>query len=125
VGAELADRLAGAGVSCTVIDHDETAFLHLPPEFGGSTVLGHGLDEEILKKAGTETAQVFVVATADDNFNLMAAQLVKARFKVPKILVRVYDPDKAELFAGLDLMTYCPTKETALAMERMILGEKK
>ena len=123
VGSELAGRLAGANVSCVVLDAAEDAFLHLPEEFAGTTMAGDGADEETLRRTGIEDAEVFVVATPDDNFNLMVAQLVKARFKVPKIIVRVYDPDKAELFSSLDLMTYCPTKETATAMQRMILGE--
>lgn len=123
VGSELATRLASAGLEVTVLDRGEDAFRQLPEDFAGSTVTGDGLDDESLKRAGIEKAQVFVAATAEDNFNLMAGQLVKARFKVPKIIVRVYDPDKAALFGGLDISTYCPTKETATAMERMITGE--
>jgi trk system potassium uptake protein TrkA len=123
MGAELSGRLAAGGVECVVIDRDESAFLLLPEEFGGTTMAGNGLDAEVLRRAGVEKSEVFVAATANDNFNLMVAQLVKARFRVPKLLVRVYDPDKAALFADLDLETYCPTKETATAMERIILGE--
>ena len=124
VGSELAARLAKDGVEVTVLDRDEDAFLQLPEDFGGKTVIGEGLDEDVLRRAGVEGARVMVLATADDNYNLMAAQLVRARFKVPKLLVRVYDTDKAALYAGLGLTPYCPTGETAMAMERIISAEK-
>ncbi len=125
VGSELAVRLAAAGLEVTVLDRGEDAFRQLPEDFAGTTVRGDGMDEESLKQAGIEKAQVFVAATAEDNYNLMAGQLVRAKFGVAKIIVRVYDPDKAALFAGLNIETYCPTKETATAMERMILAGGK
>ncbi len=121
MGAELATRLAAAGVECVVLDRDEDSFRQLPPEFAGRTVQGEGTDEDALRQAGVEQAGVFVVATAEDNYNLMVAQLVHQRFKVPRIIVRVYDTEKAALFEGLGLRTYCPTKETAVVMERMIV----
>jgi len=125
VGSELATALARQGIELAILDRDEDAFLQLPEDFSGATIVGDGLDEEVLRRAGIEDAGVFVVATAEDNFNLMVAQFVKMKFKVPKIMVRVYDPDKAALFAGLDLRTYCPTKETATAIERMITAARK
>jgi len=125
VGSELATALAMQGMDLAILDRDEDAFLQLPEDFAGATVVGDGLDEEALRRAGIEEAGIFVVATAEDNYNLMVAQFVKMKFKVSKIIVRVYDPDKAALFADLSLQTYCPTKETAIAIERLIKGEGK
>ena len=109
LGARLADTLDREGHSVTIIDVDSTAFRRLNPSFSGSTVIGTGIDEDILLTAGTDTADVFIAATNGDNRNIMAAQVCQKIFRVPRVVCRIYDPVRADTYQRLGLSTVCPT----------------
>lgn len=123
VGALLASQLASRGDEVSVVDQDVGAFKRLAKECKGQSILGIGIDEEALKKAEIEKAEAFIAVTNDDNTNLMAAQLVREKFKTPKILLRVYDAKKARAFNELGLNIICPTIDTAEKIEKF-LSEK-
>jgi trk system potassium uptake protein TrkA len=110
VGARLAGLLAAEGHKVTVLDTDAYSFRRLPPDFGGTALLGNGLDEDALKKAGIQEADAFVAVTQGDNRNIMAAQIAKHIFNVPRVLCRIYDPLRQELYETLGLETISPTK---------------
>lgn len=110
VGARLAGLLADDGHNVTILDTDAYSFRRLPSDFGGTALLGNGLDEDALKKAGIEEADAFIAVTQGDNRNLMAAQIAKHIFNVPKVLCRIYDPLRQELYETLGLETISPTK---------------
>jgi trk system potassium uptake protein TrkA len=120
VGSTLARSLDGAGHSITVIDRRESQFRRLGSEFGGETVLGTGIDEDVLRKAGIEEASVFVAVTNGDNTNIMASQIAREVFRVPHVVTRIYDPVRDELFRGLGLDTICPTSTVSGMIERRI-----
>ncbi|GAI46231.1 unnamed protein product [marine sediment metagenome] len=103
VGAQLAGLLATDGHTVTVLDTDGYSFRRLPPDFSGTTLLGNGLDEEALKRAGIEEADAFVAVTQGDNRNVMAAQIAKHIFNVPKVVCRIYDPLRRDLYDTLGL----------------------
>jgi trk system potassium uptake protein TrkA len=109
VGAQLAKILDAEGNSVTIIDLDAYSFRWLPPNFKGTALVGNGLDREVLKRAGIETADVFVAVTQGDNRNLMAAQIAKHIFHIPKVVCRIYDPLRQELYSSLGLETLSPT----------------
>lgn len=109
VGSRLATELDAGGHNVIVVDRDPFAFRSLPKSFRGTVLLGDGLQEEILKKAGVEMADAVVAVTQDDNRNIMAAQLAKHVFKVPKVVARIYDPHRQEIYQGLGLETVSPT----------------
>ena len=109
VGARLAAQLDAEGHTVTVLDNDARSFRWLLPEFGGTALLGNGLDEEVLKRAGMEEADAFVVVTQGDNRNIMAAQIGKHIFNVPKVVCRIYDPLRQELYSTLGLEAISPT----------------
>ncbi len=109
VGAHLAALLDGEGHEVTVIDTDAYSFRRLPPAFKGTTLLGNGVDEEVLRKAGIEQADAFVAVTQGDNRNIMANQIAKHIFNVPKVICRIYDPLRQELFDTLGLETVSST----------------
>ena len=109
VGARLAAQLDAEGHTVTVLDNDARSFRWLLPEFGGTALLGNGLDEEVLKRAGMEEADAFVVVTQGDNRNIMAAQIAKHIFNVPKVVCRIYDPLRQELYSTLGLEAISPT----------------
>ena len=109
VGARLATLLDIEGHSVAILDTDAYSFRRLPPTFNGTALLGNGIDEEVLKKAGIEEADVFVVVTQGDNRNVMAAQIAKHIFNVPRVICRIYDPLRQELYQTLGLEAISPT----------------
>ena len=109
VGAQLAGLLDTDGHSVSILDTNAYSFRRLPPKFGGTALIGNGLDEEALKKAGIVEADAFVAVTQGDNRNVMAAQIAKHIFNVPKAICRIYDPLRQELYSTLDVETVSPT----------------
>jgi len=109
VGGQLAGLLDADGHSVTILDTNSYSFRRLPSEFGGIALVGNGLDQEVLKRAGIEEADAFVVVTQGDNRNVMAAQIAKHVFNVPRVLCRIYDPLRQELYSTLGLEAISPT----------------
>ena len=94
----LARGLVCLGHDVTIIDRDPTAFKRLSPTYRGQTIEGVGFDRAVLVQAGIERADGFASVTNGDNTNIVAAQIAKYRFRVPKVLARVYDPIRAEVY---------------------------
>jgi trk system potassium uptake protein TrkA len=109
VGARLAGLLDIEGHSVTILDINAYSFRRLSPEFGGTALVGNGVEEESLQKAGIEEADAFIALTQGDNRNVMAAQIAKHVFNVPKVLCRIYDPLRRELFNSLGIEAFSPT----------------
>lgn len=109
VGAQLADLLDKEGHTVTALDTDAYSFRRLPADYKGVALLGNGLDEDVLKKAGIEDADAFVAVTQGDNRNVMAAQMAKKIFNVNKVLCRIYDPLRRDLYTILGLEALSPT----------------
>ena len=120
VGARLAGLLDVDGHSVTVVDTNSNSFRRLPPGFKGVALVGNGLDQEVLKKAGIEEADVFVAVTQGDNRNVMAAQIAKHIFNVPRSVCRIYDPLRQELYNTLGLETISPTTVFAQLLRELI-----
>ncbi len=124
MGSRLANVLDSEGHEVTVVDRNQQSFRRLREDFGGRTVLGTGIDEDVLVRAGVEGADVFVATTEGDNRNLMAAQLAQKVFDVPTVIARTYDPGRSEIYEKLGLKTYCPTLVGARLLHEMILGKE-
>jgi trk system potassium uptake protein TrkA len=120
VGARLASLLEEDGHEITILDNDTYSFRRLPPSFGGTALFGNGIDEEALKKAGIEEADVFVAVTQGDNRNVMACQIAKHVFKVERVVCRIYDPLREEMYSALGLETISPTKVFAQLLREKI-----
>lgn len=125
VGAALAGILDADGHGVTVLDTEAYAFRRLPPNFGGTALVGSGADEDTLKKAGIEQAEVFVAVTQGDNRNVLAAQLAKHIFNVPRVICRIYDPLREEMYSTLGLETISPTKIIAQLLKGKIEGKER
>lgn len=108
-GAHLARMLLEDGHQVTVIDQDSASFSRLGDDFPGRLVVGTGIDEDVLRQAGIEEAEAFVAVTNGDNTNVMAAQVAKEVFGVPRAICRIYDPLREEIYRTLGLETICPT----------------
>ncbi len=109
VGARLAKLLVNAGHEVTVLDTNATAFDRLGSEFGGTTIVGNGTDMETLRGAGIERADAFAAVTQGDNRNIMASQVAKHIFNVPRVVTRIYDPIRTDTFKALGLEAISPT----------------
>jgi trk system potassium uptake protein TrkA len=109
VGARLAGLLDTNNHKVAVLDTNSYSFSRLPPGYKGTALVGNGLDEEALKKAGIEQADVFMAITQGDNRNIMAAQIAKHIYNVPRVVCRIYDPLRSELFQTLGIETFSPT----------------
>lgn len=109
VGSLLASRLFDNGWTVSVVDSDAEAFSGLSESFGGLEVHGRITDEDTLRVAGADKADIVVVLTSDDVSNLMAGQLVLRKFGREKVLVRVRDPIKAQAYREIGIQTVCPT----------------
>jgi len=109
VGARLAGLLDIEGHQVTVLDTDSYSFRRLPPEFNGTALLGDGTDEDALRKAGIEEADAFIAVTQGDNRNVMAAQVARHIFNVPRVISRIYDPLRRQLYNSLGIEAISPT----------------
>ena len=109
VGARLAQLMEAEGNEISIINSDLDALQKLPDTFKGQTVLGTGIDADVLKAAGIEHADSFAAVTNYDNTNIMACQVAKEIFGVPHVLARIYDPGRESLYHELGLETICPT----------------
>ena len=103
VGSELAKLLAHENHDVVVIDRNQSSFDRLGGTFNGLTLVGNGFDLVLLKQAGIEKADAFCAVTNGDNTNLISAQVAKKIFKVAKVIARVYDPQRAHIYAALGL----------------------
>jgi trk system potassium uptake protein len=120
VGSAVARDLAEEGWDVTVVDGQEEALARLGPRWNGGFVVGHGMDADILKRAGVPDADAVVVATNGDNTNLVIAQVVQKRWDVPSVVVRVLDPARAEFYAARGLRTICPTQTAISALAEVV-----
>lgn len=107
VGAQVAGRLS-PDHEVTVIDWRQSAFERLRPDFEGETILGNGIDVDVLKNAGVGRADLFFGLTEGDNRNLMAAQIARG-LGAGRAIARVYDPVRCRVFSGMGVETLSPT----------------
>jgi trk system potassium uptake protein TrkA len=121
VGAKLAELLEAEGHEVCIIDRERSAFNRLE-HFKGKRLLGNGIDVDLLKKAGIESADAFAAVTNGDNTNIMSAQIAQKIFNVPKVVCRVNDPRRAGIYYDLGLQTVCSTTVGA-RMVRNILSD--
>lgn len=109
VGSQVSQLLVRLGHEVTVIDHDANALARLGTDFKGKVVRGLGFDRNVLLEAGVETAEAFVAASSSDNANIVAARIARNLFHVPRVVARLYDPLRAEIYQRLGLTTISTT----------------
>ena len=115
VGSSVALGLTQDGWDVTVVDWDEETLSRLGVAWHGGFVVGHGLDTNVLERAGIEDADAVVVATSGDNTNVVIGQIAQRRYSVGCVVVRVLDPARADFYAERGLQTVCPT-QTAISV---------
>jgi trk system potassium uptake protein TrkA len=120
VGAELTIQLAKAGHSVAVIDKRREAFDRLPPEFKAKTVVGVGFDREVLEEAGIRGADAFMAVSNGDNSNIVSARIAREYFRVPKVVARIYDPRRAEIYERLNIPTVASVRWAAKQIQYLL-----
>ena len=110
VGAALARDFQADGWDVTAVDEKEEALTRLGSNWAGGFVVGHGMDSEILRRAGADEADAVVVATNGDNTNLVIGQVVTKRYGVGCVVVRILDPARADFYAARGMQVVCPTQ---------------
>jgi trk system potassium uptake protein TrkA len=116
VGSASAKALQAEGWDVCAVDEKEEALQRLGDNWTGDFVVGHGMDSEVLRRAGMEDADAVIVATDGDNTNLVVAQIAQKRFGVANVVVRVLDPGRATFYDTLGLRTICPTSRAIRAL---------
>jgi trk system potassium uptake protein TrkA len=124
LGARIATMLDQAGHSVTVMDLNTAAFKRLPPSFAGTREIGNGMDGPALERAGIKEADAFLATTQGDNRNYFASQMAREVYGVQRVLCRIYDPMREEIYREMGLETFSPTRLGAQIMVDMLLGQK-
>jgi trk system potassium uptake protein len=123
VGSTLAHTLEARGHSVAVIDQNADAFRRLGPEFQGVTVTGIGFDRDVLRQAGIERADAFAAVSSGDNSNIISARLARETFGVSRVVARIYDQKRAEVYERLGIPTVATVRWTADRIVRHLVPE--
>jgi len=122
VGGFLAGLLDYEGHEVTIVDLDKGAFVHLPATFKGTTHLGNGVDLDVLRLVGVDKMDAFLALTQGDNRNLMAAQIAKELFGVKKVIAKVNDPIRAQMYRGRGIDTFSRTTILGALLHALLTG---
>ncbi len=125
LGSTLALELADAGYNIAVIDSDSKKLAALGSGFNGLTVKGIEYDNNILKQAGINRASFVISVTPDDNLNITASLIAKNIFKVPRVIAKINNPSKKDVFKVLDIETINPTELISYMIKSKIEGDPK
>jgi len=123
VGSTLALSLEQRGHSVAVIDSDADAFRRLGGDFTGATVTGVGFDRDVLLSAGIERADAFAAVSSGDNSNIISARVARETFGVERVVARIYDPKRVEVYERLGIPTVATVRWTADRMLRHLVPE--
>ena len=121
VGSTLARSLEDRNHTVAIIDTEPDAFRRLGPSFNGDKVTGFGFDRDVLIKAGIERAEAFAAVSSGDNSNIIAARVARETFGIQKVVARIYDPGRAEVYQRLGITTVATVKWTADQVLRRLL----
>jgi trk system potassium uptake protein TrkA len=123
VGSTLAHSLEARGHSVAIVDQNADAFRRLGSDFAGTTVTGIGFDREVLRQAGIERADAFAAVSSGDNSNIISARLARETFGVARVVARIYDSKRAEVYERLGIPTVATVRWTADRMMRHLVPE--
>jgi trk system potassium uptake protein len=120
LGGVLARRLSTEGYDLVVIDRREASFDKLPIDFSGFKIVGNAIEVHVLRQARIEQADFVFATTTEDNTNLMVAQVAKLVFNVPRVIARVFDPQRESIYRSFGVETISPTKLAADSFMELI-----
>lgn len=121
VGAQLATKLAFERHEVVVIDKDPLAFRRLGKSFDGRTIRGMVFDRDVLERAGTDRSDAYVAVTSGDNSNVVSATIAREIYRVPKVVARIFDPRRAEIYRRLGIQTVSSVTWAANEISTLVL----
>ena len=121
VGSELSHALGEAGHEVTVIDKRAEAFDKYPPGDHARRIVGLGFDRDVLEEAGIRDADAFIAVSSGDNSNILSARVALEHFHVPKVIARIFDPRRAEIYERLNIPTVATTTWGVKQIQLMLL----
>jgi len=124
VGGELTVQLAKAGHAVSIIDKRPEAFDRLPPGFDAKTIVGLGFDREVLERAGIKEAGAFVAVSNGDNSNIVSARVAREHYHVPKVIARIYDPRRADIYERLNIPTVASVRWAAKQIQFLLFHSR-
>jgi trk system potassium uptake protein TrkA len=124
LGARAAESFLQRGFRVTVVDADEERLQALPQSPNLRTVSGDVVDDDALQRAFSEREDLCLVATGRDPLNILLAQKVRVRFNVPRVILRIFDPELAGVYRTLGLEVICPTLQALAEIERLATSEQ-
>lgn len=125
VGILLTIELAKAGHRVSVIDKDPRAFDRLPPGFEAKRIVGLGFDRDVLEEAGIKEADAFLAVSSGDNSNIVSARVAREHYHVPRVIARIFDPMRAEIYEKLNIPTVSTTRWGVKQMILMLDFERE
>jgi trk system potassium uptake protein TrkA len=125
VGSELSHALVDAGHEVVVIDKNPDAFWKYPPADDARTVVGVGFDRDTLEEAGIKEADAFIAVSSGDNSNILSARVALEHYHVPKVIARIYDPRRAEIYERLNIPTVATTTWGIKQIQLMLLHDRQ
>ena len=125
VGILLTQELVKDGHQVTVIDKNRSAFDRLPPGFEAKQVVGLGFDKDVLEEAGIKEADAFLAVSSGDNSNIVSARVAREHYHVSKVIARIYDPMRAEIYERLNIPTVSTTRWGVKQMMLMLAFERE
>ncbi|MFC2050325.1 potassium channel family protein [Chloroflexota bacterium] len=117
VGYHLCKALLKEGHEVLVLDKDAAKCESFEDDLGSVCVRGDGCEVATLAEAGVSRAEVFIAATDEDEDNLVACQVAKHKFGVPRTIARVNNPENEKIFKKLGVD--CPISVTNLILEHI------
>jgi trk system potassium uptake protein TrkA len=124
VGSGLARALEAEGHTVSVIDRNRRAFRRLPADFKGLIVEGSGFDRDALNDAKIAEADAFAAVTSGDNSNILAARIARETFGVERVVARIYDPQRAQVYQRLGIPTVATVTWTVDQVRSWLLPEE-
>lgn len=125
LGANLANTLSDEDGNVLIMDTSKDSFRRLSADFGGLSLVGNGTDLDNLHTAQIEKAAAVIAVTNDDNTNIMIVQLARELFHVPRVIARLYDPERETVYRDLGIDTICPAVLSAKEVDKILENFRK
>jgi trk system potassium uptake protein len=123
VGSGLALSLTAEGHTVSIVDRNGRAFRRLPPEWEGGRIVGSGFDRDDLERAGAIGADALAAVTSGDNTNILTVRIARETYHIPRVVARIYDPRRAEIYQRLGIPTVATVTWTTDQVRRRLLPE--
>ena len=123
VGSGLAMSLTKEGHTVAIIDRSARAFRRLNPEWEGERIVGSGFDRDDLERAGAIGSDALAAVTSGDNTNILTVRIARETYQIPRVVARIYDPRRAEIYQRLGIPTVATVTWTIDQVRRRLLPE--